>query len=84
MVVHKTSRITSEEADGFEASAHENAIDTVELLTVRRSFTRLFREGTYLPGSRVAGGSETLCGCRTRRRAAQFEPVVSHYIGRAQ
>jgi hypothetical protein len=49
VVVHKTSRVTPEEALGFDAAAQEHAIDTVELLTVRRSLTRLFREGTYPP-----------------------------------
>ena len=38
-----------EEAAGFDAAAQEHSIDTVELLTVRRSLTRLFREGTYPP-----------------------------------
>jgi hypothetical protein len=49
VVVHKTSRVTPEEATGFDAAAQEHSIDTVELLTVRRSLTRLFREGTYPP-----------------------------------
>jgi hypothetical protein len=45
----KTSRVLPEEAEGFDTAAQEHAIDTVELLTVRRSFSRLFREGTYPP-----------------------------------
>jgi hypothetical protein len=49
IVVHKTSRVLDEEARGFDAAAREHAIDSVELLTVRRSLTRLFREGTYPP-----------------------------------
>jgi hypothetical protein len=49
IVVHKTSRVTPEEAAGFDGAAQEHSIDKVELLTVRRSFTRLFREGTYPP-----------------------------------
>ncbi len=49
VVVHKTSRVMPEEADGFETAAQEQSIDTVEILTVRRSFSRLFREGTYPP-----------------------------------
>ena len=47
--VHKTSRVLPEEARGFDSAAQEHAIDSVELLTVRRSMTRLFREGTYPP-----------------------------------
>lgn len=49
VVVHKTSRILPDEAEGFDAAANEHSIDIVELLTVRRSFSRLFREGTYPP-----------------------------------
>ena len=49
VVVHKTSRVLPEEARGFDAAAQEHSIDNVELLTVRRSFTRLFREGSYPP-----------------------------------
>ena len=49
VVVHKTSRVLAEEARGFDSAAQEHAIDSVELLTVRRSLTRLFREGTYPP-----------------------------------
>ena len=49
VVVHKTSRVLDDEARGFDAAAQEHAIDRVELLTVRRSLTRLFREGTYPP-----------------------------------
>jgi hypothetical protein len=41
--------MTAEEAAGFDAAAQEHAIDAVELLTVRRSLTRLFRERTYPP-----------------------------------
>lgn len=49
VVVHKTSRVTAAEADGFDAAATDHSIDVVELLTVRRSLTRLFRHGTYPP-----------------------------------
>ncbi len=34
---------------GFRAAADDHDIDSVDLLAVRRSFTRLFREGTYPP-----------------------------------
>jgi hypothetical protein len=49
LVVHKTSKMTEGEIRGFRAASEENTIDVVELLTLRRSFTRLFREGTYPP-----------------------------------
>jgi hypothetical protein len=41
--------MTEGEMRGFNAAAEEHKIDIVELASVRRSFTRLFREGTYPP-----------------------------------
>lgn len=49
VALHKTSRFSAAERDGFRAAASEERIDTVDLLSVRRSFTRLFREGSYPP-----------------------------------
>jgi hypothetical protein len=49
LVVHKTSKMTDGETRGFRKAADNHQIDVVELVGVRRSFTRLFREGTYPP-----------------------------------
>lgn len=49
LVVHKTSRLTAGEVEGFEKAADDYDIDSVELISVKRSFTRLYREGTYPP-----------------------------------
>lgn len=49
VVVHKTSRITDSEADGFRSAAEEERVDTIDLLSMRRSFSRLLRQGTYPP-----------------------------------
>lgn len=49
LVVHKTSRLTAGEVAGFEEAADDHDIDSVELISVKRSFTRLYREGTYPP-----------------------------------
>jgi len=49
LVVHKTSKMTEGEMLGFRAAAAEHQIDVVELVSVRRSLTRLFRAGTYPP-----------------------------------
>ena len=49
LVVHKTSKLTDGEMRGFRAAADKHQIDVVELVSVRRSLTRLFREGTYPP-----------------------------------
>lgn len=49
LVVHKTSRLTKAEIDGFEEAADDHDIESVEMISVKRSLTRLFREGTYPP-----------------------------------
>jgi hypothetical protein len=49
LVVHKTSKMTEGEVEGFRGAADEHNIDVVELANVRRSLTRLFRAGTYPP-----------------------------------
>jgi hypothetical protein len=49
LVVHKTSKMTDDEARGFRAASDEHQIDVVGLVSVRRSLTRLFRDGTYPP-----------------------------------
>jgi hypothetical protein len=49
LVVHKTSKMTEGEIIGFRAASEESKVDVVELLSLRRSFTRVFRAGTYPP-----------------------------------
>jgi hypothetical protein len=49
LVVHKTSKMSNGEVAGFKAAADDHKIDVVELISLRRSLTRLFREGTYPP-----------------------------------
>jgi len=49
LVIHKTSKMTNGEVRGFRAAAEAHQIDAEELVSIRRSFTRLFREGTYPP-----------------------------------
>jgi argonaute-like protein implicated in RNA metabolism and viral defense len=49
LVVHKTSKMTDDEVRGFRLAADEQQIDVVDLVSVRRSLTRLFRGGTYPP-----------------------------------
>lgn len=49
LVVHKTSKSDSGEIEGFRSAAVEERIDTLELMSVRRSLSRLFRRGTYPP-----------------------------------
>ncbi len=49
VVVHKTSWHNSAEADGFLKAIDEYRIHSIELLSLSRSFTRLFRNGFYPP-----------------------------------
>lgn len=49
VVIHKTSLHNSAECDGFEKAVRERNIDTCELLSIRKSTTRLFRDGYYPP-----------------------------------
>lgn len=49
IVVHKTSGLNEHEISGFNGAARSHQIEIVDLLSVRRSFTRLFRTGTYPP-----------------------------------
>lgn len=49
VVVHKTSSVTSDELEGFFSAAALHNIEVSDIVSVRRSFTRLFREETYPP-----------------------------------
>jgi hypothetical protein len=49
VVVHKTSNLTVDELEGFVDATRLHDIEVSDLVSVRRSFTRLFREGTYPP-----------------------------------
>lgn len=49
VVVHKTSGFDAGELAGFKAAVDAARIDSVDLIGVRRSLTRLFRSGTYPP-----------------------------------
>jgi hypothetical protein len=49
VVIHKTSSHNDFEVDGFCSAAREHRIDSCELLSLSRSFTRLFRNGVYPP-----------------------------------
>jgi hypothetical protein len=49
VVVHKTSKLTHDEIEGFSEAARIDRIDVIDLVSVRRSYTRLFRIGTNPP-----------------------------------
>lgn len=49
VVLHKTSKLTVGELTGFERAARDREIDVMDLVSVRRSYTRLYRENSYPP-----------------------------------
>jgi hypothetical protein len=49
VVVHKTSQFNREEIDGVQDAASDLSIDYVDMLSIARSFMRLFRNGYYPP-----------------------------------
>ncbi|QDT27303.1 hypothetical protein Enr10x_26200 [Gimesia panareensis] len=49
VVVHKSSSHNDKEIEGFSNAAEENNIEYCELVSLRSSFIRLFRNGEYPP-----------------------------------
>ncbi len=83
LVVHKTSKTTEGEMRGFRAAGEEHGIDAVELVSVRRSLTRLFREGTYPPLRGTFLRLQESTGLLYLRGSAQFfETYPGMYVPR--
>lgn len=83
LVVHKTSKMTDGERSGFRAAADEHHIDVVELASVRRSLTRLYREGTYPPLRGTFLSLQETMGLLYLRGSVQFfETSPSPYVPR--
>lgn len=49
LVLHKSSNFSADELSGFNRAVEDQRIDTADFLVVEKSFTRLFREGSYPP-----------------------------------
>ncbi|QDU10090.1 argonaute/piwi family protein [Gimesia aquarii] len=49
VVIHKSSSHSSAEIDGFQKAAEEYRVHSCELLSLRKSLTRLFRNSEYPP-----------------------------------
>lgn len=83
LVVHKTSRLTTAEIDGFHAAGEDHDIESVEMISVRRSLTRLYREGTYPPLRGSFLKLETDTGLLYLRGSVQFfETYPGMYVPR--
>ena len=72
LVVHKTSKMNEAEVEGFQAASDDHKIDVMELLSLRRSLTRLFREGTYPPLRGTFLNLEPSSGILYLRGSVQF------------
>ena len=59
LAVHKTSYFDTAEIEGCEAAAADLGIDGLDLLSMRRSQTRLYRSGTYAPLRGTAWAEES-------------------------
>lgn len=49
VVLHKTSAYNREELDGFGEALRARGVDSFDFLSLKKSFTRLFRSGGYPP-----------------------------------
>lgn len=49
VAIHKTSKLNDAEIQGFTDAARKDRIEVIDLVSVRRSFTRLFRIGRLPP-----------------------------------
>lgn len=65
LVIHKSSWFDEDEQAGFRAAAASENIDTVDMVSVRKSFTRFFREEGHYPPLRgtaiTLSDQEVLC-----------------------
>ena len=83
LAVHKTSKMTDGEVRGFRTAAEEHQIDVVDLVSVRRSLTRLFREGTYPPLRGTFLGLQDSTGLLYLRGSVKFfETYPGMYVPR--
>lgn len=65
LVIHKSSWFDDEERKGFRAAATAENIDTLDMVSIRKSHTRFFRESGHYPplrGTAIAiSDKEVLC-----------------------
>lgn len=83
-VVHKTSYFTPDEIEGMKACASKYKIHRLDLLSIRRSHLRLFRDNAYPP---LRGTTWSVDDARTilytRGSVPFFETYPGMYIPRA-
>jgi len=84
LVLHKSSNFNEEEIDGFVQAARELHVDQVDLITIRRSEFRIYREGEYPPlrGTHMAL-TDAFHILYTRGSVPFYETYPGKYIPRA-
>jgi hypothetical protein len=81
LVLHKTSYFDSAELEGCKAAADDAKIEIMDLLSLRRSRVRLFREGTFpvLRGSSLLFDDES-GAVHLRGSVPQFRTYPGMYV----
>lgn len=83
VVIHKTSNFSPAEVAGFVQCATAHLIDSVDLVTLARSSTRLFRAGAYPPlRGTVLLTDDGLCFAYTRGSVDFYAVYPGLYVPR--
>ena len=56
LVCHKSSYFTEAEINGFREAAQQERIDGLDLISIRKSLSRFYRQGSYPPLRGTYGG----------------------------
>ncbi len=83
VVIHKTSSYTPDEFDGFKQALKQHRIDFADFINIRKSYTRLFRDGEYptLRGTLLSLDSRSHA-LYTRGSVDFFETYPGMYVPR--
>lgn len=82
IVLHKTSSFNEAEIEGFRASAQGHRIDRIDLVSIERSGTRLFRRGEYPPLRGTLLVSDHLHWLYTRGSVPFYQTYPGMYVPR--
>jgi len=82
LVIHKSSKYSDEEFDGFSSVAEESRIDMVDMVSIGDSPIRLFRRGSYPPyrGSMIKLDGNRKILLYTRGSVPYFQTYPGRYV----
>jgi hypothetical protein len=81
LVIHKTSTFDNAERDGYRLAGEKCGIDSLEMISVRESFVRLFRGGKYPPlRGTMLGLDDTTSILYTRGSVEFFSTYPGMYV----